>query len=849
MEIRVHSYEKQHLRELRKYLGECTVLLKSNGDFPLENEGKIALFGNGARHTIKGGTGSGEVNSRFQINVEQGLEKAGFEITTKDWLDSYDNVYKEAKERFIRDLRKKVGRNPMAGIMEVMGAIMPEPEHHLPLEGEGDVAVYVLSRISGEGTDRKAVAGDILLTKTEIRDINRLQKSYPKFMLILNVGGPVDLSPVDAVENILVLSQLGVETGTAVADLLLGKTYPSGKLATTWTAWEDYPQMGNFGDRDDTRYEEGVYVGYRYFDSVGKKAMYPFGHGLGYTTFEMNCEQIHLEKEVVCLSVKVTNKGSFAGKEVVQLYVSVPQGKLDQPYQTLAAWKKTSELKPGDSEIVELRFAMSDLASYDMEAAAYILEEGFYVLRLGSSSTATEVCGVISLEEGVVVRQTRNCLGDPGFTDWKPEPVAEEETEDETEEDSDEESEEWEVPVLVVEADAIATEMVVHDVPEDMDWEVAALSDEELIQMNIGHFETKPGPGSVIGMASTRVAGAAGEPSHVLEKLDVDVPVMADGPAGLRLNPKYFVDKEGQVHGMGSAIPESMADLLPGAASWLMNAFAKKPRRGQMLHEQYCTAIPIGTALAQSWNLELAQLCGDIVGDEMERFHVQLWLAPALNIHRDIRCGRNFEYYSEDPFVTGGANFALGTSGGPLISGLMAAAITLGVQKHPGCGVTIKHYAANNQETNRYNSNSLVSERAMREIYLRGFGICVREAQPLTVMTSYNLLNGTHTSEHPGLLREILRDEYGFKGLVMTDWVVAGGIFDKESVHPAPRPTLVAKAGNDLFMPGSKSDAAELKKGLKDKEVSSEQLAINASRLFRLAKKLQVRDAAKSAGE
>jgi beta-glucosidase len=263
---------------------------------------------------------------------------------------------------------------------------------------------------------------------------------------------------------------------------------------------------------------------------------------------------------------------------------------------------------------------------------------------------------------------------------------------------------------------------------------------------------------------------------------------------------------------------------MPGIVRRLLEKGGKKKLpEGTKVEYQYATAIPIGTALAQSWNLALAKDCGDIVGDEMERFGVHLWLAPALNIHRSIRCGRNFEYFSEDP----------------LISGKMAAALTQGVQVHPGCGTTIKHYCANNQETNRYGNNSQVSERALREIYLKGFGICVRDAQPKAVMTSYNLLNGTHTAERRDLSDDVLRCEFGFEGIIMTDWVVGNGIMNsKQDIHPAVKPARVAAAGGDVFMPGCKADHKNILAGLADGTLTRKQLQINATRMYRMAKEL-----------
>ena len=254
--MKLNQYETDHADIVRRLAPECTVLLKKDGMFPLSSAGKIALYGSGARRTIKGGTGSGEVNSRYFITVEKGLKKAGFEITTNPWLDTWDEIVLAARKSFVREIRSRAKKKHVPAPLEGMGAVMPEPEHDFIYDGVGDTAIYVLARLSGEGSDRNPVKGDILLTDSERRDILRLNERYERFMLVLNVGGPVDLGPVADVKNILLLSQLGAETGTVLADLLLGRSYPSGKLTTTWTAWEDYPRIGEFGEQDDTRYRE-----------------------------------------------------------------------------------------------------------------------------------------------------------------------------------------------------------------------------------------------------------------------------------------------------------------------------------------------------------------------------------------------------------------------------------------------------------------------------------------------------------------------------------------------------------------------------------------------------------------
>ena len=808
--MQLFDYEKKHVETLRKSLAECVVLLKHDGAFPLDRPGKIAAYGNGVRRTVKGGTGSGEVNSRYFVNVEQGLKNAGFEVTTSKWLDAYEAQYALARKDFINRLKAEAKALKMNAAIYGMGKPMAEFDYDLPLDAEGDAAVYVVARISGEGNDRTPGRGDVKLSKTEVRDILALNAQYDRFMLVINAGGVIDLSEVKEVRNILVLSQLGVETGDALADVLLGKANPSGKLTTTWSAWEDYSTEGDFGDMNDTCYKEGIYVGYRYFDTVGKKALFPFGYGTSFTTFRIGNEKAGLNGTTVTVTADVTNTGSRPGKETVQVYVSQPQGKLDKAYQELAGFAKTKELAPGEKETLTVSFDMRDLASYDEERSAFILEPGRYLVHVGNSSADTTVAAAVELDAEAIVTQAKKCLGDPGFKDYRPDAVPNGNVPEGT-------------PLLKLDAESVRTETVKYDHEYEIDPAVEKLTDDQLILMNIGAFNPKGGIGSVIGNASSSVAGAAGETTSALENAGYRHIVVADGPAGVRITPMYYRDKKG-VHGIGQGgIPESVMEFMPGIVRWFMKKLAGtgKAPKGAEVKYQYCTAIPIGTALAQSWNLDLAEECGKIVGDEMERFGVDLWLAPALNIHRSILCGRNFEYFSEDP----------------LISGKMAAAITKGVQSYPGRGTTIKHYAANNQELNRYGNNSRVSERAMREIYLKGFGICVKEAQPLALMTSYNLLNGKHTAESVDLCENILRREFGYKGIVMTDWVVGGGVMNsKTDIHPRVKPRLEAAAGGDLFMPGCKADFDDMKEGLAEGSLTRKQLMINATRLYRLSK-------------
>ena len=804
----MNNYEKENIERLRPYLAECTVLLKKNGAFPLDGPCRITAAGSGVRDTVKGGTGSGEVNSRYFVNIEQGLKDAGFTITNPFWPDMYKTFNDKARRDFVTGIRKKARKEKINLISASMGAVMKQPEYVIPVDYTADAAIYVVSRISGEGNDRLAEKGDFMLTDSEVRDILALDRYYDRFMLVINAGGPVDLSPVAGVGNILVLSQLGVETGAALADILLGKAYPSGKLATTWAAVEDQCTAGDFGDRDDTRYREGIYVGYRFFDSFGLDVLFPFGYGLGYTDFSAGKATVKVNGPEVEVTARITNKGSFRGKETLQVYVSCPQGKLDREAKSLAGFVKTKELEPKKSQTVKVRFDIRDLAGFDTKSASYILEKGGYTVLAGTDSANVRPAAVLTLDEDFTVLKAARLFDGADFNDLRGFDSADIDA--------------AKVPVIPLDLSGCTTESL----KEKNDMEMTALvpdalTAEELAVMNVGDFRDRGlSIASVIGEVSRGVAGAAGESCRRYMDRGINSIVMADGPAGVRISKRYYEDKKG-THSLGSTLPETMKDMLPGLLRKLLDREPKE-KKGRVFREQYCTAIPIATAIAQSWNTDFAEICGDIVGSEMDIFGVDLWLAPALNIHRNILCGRNFEYFSEDP----------------LISGKFAAALTRGVQAHPGRGVTIKHYAANNQETNRYANNSIISERALREIYLKGFGICIRESDPMAVMTSYNLLNGEHTSESMELA-DVLFREFGFDGLIMTDWVVGGDmLLVKGSKYGTPDAARVAASGCSLFMPGSKGDYVQIIKGLKNGTVSEQQLRKNAGRIMYVLQRL-----------
>ena len=847
----MNKYERDNIRRLRPYLPECTVLLRKNGAFPLDRPCRIFACGNGVRFTVKGGTGSGEVNSRFFINVEQGLREAGFDVETNDWSTMYSYYLDEAKRRHHEAIKTRAKDDKLSLLSASMGMVMPEPEYRIRLDYSCDAAIYVLARISGEGNDRMAVKGDFKLTDSEVRDILDLNARYDKFMLVLNTGGPVDLSPVADVGNILVLSQLGVETGAALADILLGRSYPSGKLATTWSAYEDYCSVGEFGKRDDTRYREGIFVGYRYFDAFGPEPMFPFGYGLGYTDFEMKNAAVSADGPEITVAAELSNIGGWSGKETLQVYLSCPQGRLGREIKSLAGFAKTAELEPGASQTVSVSFDIRDFAAYDSgakaeagdadesrtgsssaEAAAggFVLEEGDYIILAGTSSANALPVGVLHLGSDHIVREAKSLFPAPDFEDLKPADLT---RSDENTAGSDAAHAAQSgvcrgFDISGLEAIDLNLSDCTAEHPEGTgsgiyragDAAISYLSGAELAYLNTGAFDPKKRMPNVIGDSASTVAGAAGETTSMFRQFGIDNIVMADGPAGVRIARRYYEDKKGR-HSVGLPIPESMLEFIPAPARKLIE-IAGRPKKGAKIEEQFCTAIPIATAVAQSFNTEFAEICGDVVGSEMDIFGIDLWLAPALNIHRNVLCGRNFEYFSEDPVV----------------SGKFAAALTRGVQSHPGRGATIKHFAANNQETNRYANNSVISERALREIYLKGFGICIRESDPMALMTSYNLLNGEHTSESRALT-EIAREEFGFDGLIMTDWVIAGDLLlAGGSKYGTPDPAKVAAAGSSLFMPGGRKDHRKILKGLENGTVTIEQLRENAGWILHVLRRL-----------
>ena len=843
----IEERELLHAEISRELAGECMVLLENDGALPFQAE-KVAVYGNGARATIKGGTGSGDVNTRSNVNIEQGFQNAGIEVTTTGWLDRQEARIKEAKDSYLKWVKEEAAKKDVPEFAVTFDFPYKDPACELITKedveaSETDTAVYVIARNSGEGADRFDMAGDYRLYPEELENIKTVAAAYDKTTVVLNIGGVMDLSELKAVPGVnavLLMTQLGNLGGDALLDVLTGKVTPSGKTTDTWAKhYMDYPSSAKFSHNEsvhDEMYEDGIYVGYRYFDSFGVEPEYCFGYGKSYTQFEIKAGEVTAEGDRIQIPVTVKNTGTeYAGKEVVQVYYSAPEGSLDKPYQELAAYTKTKLLAPGEEEQLAISFSAEQMASYSEQEAAWILEKGDYIIRVGNSSASTEIAGIVEVKEDIKTKITKNLFAlDTKLDEIRPEQKLAERKEQETAAAG------VKAKKIVLDAAAILTETVSYqgireeyhtDKTEKITMQdvlsgkatveelVAQLSVEEMAELCVGTLRADGG--TIVGNASYTVPGAAGDTSSVCkESRGVKNMILADGPAGLRLQPHFKTKKDGTLLPGGEVIGDAYTPFDPDLDENEIDNYY-----------QYCTAIPIGWALAQSWNTELVEKAGDMVGSEMEQFHVDLWLAPAMNIHRNPLCGRNFEYYSEDPLVTGKT----------------AAAMTKGVQKHKGKGTTIKHFAVNNQEDNRYFVNAHVSERALREIYLKGFEIAVRESQPMSIMTSYNLLNGIHTANSHDLIQGMARDEWEFEGTVMTDWFTSQnmpmitGKFNP--IYPISASTGCIYAGNDMQMPGCQKNVDDIVKAVTTGEaidgfkITKADLQYNAANVIRVVAK------------
>ncbi|MCR5469207.1 MAG: glycoside hydrolase family 3 C-terminal domain-containing protein [Lachnospiraceae bacterium] len=745
---------KEHIELSRKAATEGMVLLKNEKKvLPLKKGTKVALFGKASADYVRGGGGSGEVTVKYNRSLIQGMR-----IKEQEKKIELFEPLNEYYENYVNDRYEK---GDLPGLMVECDL----PEKLLKEAKEfADVAVFSVSRFSGEGWDRKTDLsdekakalhprilkqltlsakifedGDFYLTEAEKKTLDAIKKEFKKVVVVLNVGGMFDTTFFKgdkAISSVLLGWQAGMEGGLAEADVLVGDVNPSGKLTDTFAAsLDDYPSSYNFHESPEfCDYTDDIYVGYRYFETIpkaNKKVNYPFGFGLSYTDFEITTENVTVDGRKAEVIVKVTNKGELSGKEVVQLYLGAPDGVLGKPKKVLCAFKKTSLLKKGESEALILSVNLDDFASYDdtgkIKESAYILEKGKYEFYVGNSVANVEKLEqTISLRKNEIVAQFEkraypHKLHKRLLSDGKYEVLHMDSfIPPQSELDPIEDTLEGMQPAIVGRGRRNRN--------LDFNPEVPQFSDVAEGKMSLDKFmNSLPIEGLIHilgGQPNTGVANTFGFGN--LPEYGVPNVMTADGPAGLRIDPKV------------------------GTAS---------------------TAFPCATLLACSWNEDLVTEVGSAAAKEVKENNLYVWLTPAMNIHRSPLCGRNFEYYSEDPFV----------------AGKIGAAMVRGIQSE-NIAASVKHFCANNKETNRKSSDSRVSERALREIYLKGFEIVVKESDPWTIMSSYNIVNGQKVSESYDLLTGILREEWGFKGLVTTDWWNYGEQY------------LEIKAGNDIKM-------------------------------------------------
>lgn len=746
-------------QELAKTAAEEAIVLLQNKNkiLPLRNK-TVALYGHGAFATVKGGTGSGDVNQREVINIMQGLEDNGFTITSKSWLIRLQRYYQREKSIY----EDKLKDDPMSLLAPAFKFDDPEIAEF----EDATTGIYVISRSSGESYDRRNHKGDFRLTDNELANIKRMSEFYTNSIVLLNVGGVIDTSFIDqcpTLDSVILVSQLGMTIGSAIADVLDGTKSPSGRLTDTWAdSYQDYPTSENFG-MSNPEYIEGIFVGYRYFDSFDIKPRFEFGYGLSYAKFFIKTQKVNINEKRIRLQVNVENTHEkFSGQETVQVYVSKPRTDIPVPYQDLVEFSKTTNLRPHAQQTLEFEIPISDLSVFDVNLGSYVLVPGTYLVKVGSSSRKTQVVASFKLDEKVVLKKVENLLkpridpttllkskvplqqvsGVPFFilkaaNFAEPEFVQYQEDSDVTTFVAERENLPGKDKDEVIEHVRNAEGKTLQDVANgdvELAEFVASLSEQELVNLVEGQMST--GKNDMVGISSDLVPGAAGQTGANNSK-KIPAVVMADGPAGLRLEPIY--------------------------------------QRNQQTITHYATAWPIGTALAQTWDKDLIEKVGMAVGTEMKEFGVDLWLAPGMNIHRDPLGGRNFEYFAEDPYL----------------SGTMAAFETKGVQSIDNLGVTLKHFLGNNQESFRNFGNSVIGEQALREIYLKNFEIAIKKGNPVAIMSSYNRVNGTFSAANFASLTNVLRDEWHFKGTVMTDWFSAAD------------PKKSMSAGNDLIMPGS----------------------------------------------
>ena len=718
----------------RQATAEGCVLLENEGQaLPLREGERVAVFGRMAFHYYKSGLGSGGlVNTRYVVGILDALKDCKEIRLDEKLMGIYEDWIRENPF----DEGQGWGRVPWCQKeMEVT-------DEMLGCARDNDVSLVIIGRTAGEDQDNNAGPGSYCLTETEEDMIRRVCQVSKRTVVVLNVGNIIDMSWVEKYhpQAVLYAWQGGQEGGNGVADVLTGKVCACGKLTDTIAqSIEDYPSTENFGDPFKNYYKEDIYVGYRYFETFAKdKVLYPFGYGLSYTSFGIKAEILKNSEEELTVAAEVVNTGAVKGKEVVQVYAKVPQGKLGNPARRLIGFAKTGELKPGEKEEVVIVIPKYDLTSYDDSGvtghkSCYVLEEGTYEIFVGSDVRSAESAGCYEEKFRVVEKLQEACAPVEKFSRMKAVLMPDGSYQAVTEEvpvrtvDPQERRKQNLPETLAYTGDKGYKLVDVLDGKVSMENFVAQISEEDLIAMFRGE-----------GMCSPKVtpgtAAAFGGVTESMKALGIPVGCCADGPSGIRMD-------------CGT------------------KAFS----------------LPNGTALGCTFNTELVSDLYEMTGKELRLNKIDSLLGPGMNIHRNPLNGRNFEYISEDPLLTG-----------------RICAAQVKAMAKSGIGSTIKHFCGNNQEVGRSTSDSVMSERCLREIYLKGFEMAVREGGARSVMTTYGSVNGLWTAGSYDLCTTILRKEWGFEGIVMTDWWAKSNYEGHQAEVQVKAPMVAAQ--NDIYM-------------------------------------------------
>lgn len=719
---------------LRAAAAEGAVLLENDGTLPLRKGEKLSLFGICQLEWFYTGYGSGgEVITPYAVNLADGVKNCDALELNEQLLGIYAEWNKA---------------NP---IDHGFWGHWPRCYDEMPLTDEmvkaasecSSTAVVTIGRSSGEDRENALEKGSYYLTDEEENMLSLVTKYFSKTVVLFNIGSIMDFSFIEnyKINAAMIVWQGGMESGNAVCDLLSGKVCPSGRLTDTVARYyEDYPSCHSFGGRNYNNYEEDIYVGYRFFETFYQdRVLYPFGYGLSYTDFKITCEQAEKTDSSIHFVFSVKNIGNCAGAEVLQLYVQKPCIAIDNPARELIAFRKTAVLKPNESEKIEITVSEKDIASYDSKGATgnpycYVIQKGEYEFFAGNHVRSADFVFSFDAEEHQVVSEHSQVLAPKDSFDVFKAVKNEEgyilaKTQVPTKANNLRDIILKNMPKEIAQTGDMGIKLAdVKNGKAAMEQFVAQLSFDELEAISRGDYTMN----SPLGVSGN--AGAFGGVLPSLREKGVPAVTTTDGPSGIRL-------------------------------------YAS------------CSLIPIGTLLASTFNEKTVCDVYTAISSEMVDKGTDMLLAPGMNIHRSVLCGRNFEYYSEDPVV----------------SGKIAAAAVRGIQA-TGVSACPKHFACNNQEYRRNKNDSRVSERALREIYLKGFEICVKEGKPKSIMTSYNKINSVYSHYNYELCTTVLRNEWGYDGVVITDWWMQKGK-SPEFDHVTDNAYRI-RGGIDVLMPG-----------------------------------------------